>query len=213
MTRLRLAPYPHEVARRPAAGRHLLAQHDAETIVVYQAYRPAIARFAAEHGCFGGEAFSFSRMSWIKPSFLWMMFRCGWASKEGQERVLAIGMKRAYFDGLLARVVPSSWDREIHGTQAEWQAAVKRSDVRLQWDPDHHPSGAAIERRTIQLGLRGDALAGFRGEAIAWIEDLTELVERERAHRMELEALRIPVEDDYPLGEPLRARLGLASRS
>ncbi len=29
-------------------------------------------------------------MTWIKPSFLWMMYRCGWAAKPGQERVLAV---------------------------------------------------------------------------------------------------------------------------
>ena len=66
------------------SGRHVLAQYDAETVVVYQAYRPSIGAFAATHGYFGG-GFSPSRMSWIKPNFLWMMYRCGWATKEGQE--------------------------------------------------------------------------------------------------------------------------------
>jgi hypothetical protein len=29
-------------------------------------------------------------MTWIKPSFLWMMYRCGWGAKEGQESVLVV---------------------------------------------------------------------------------------------------------------------------
>lgn len=61
----------------PSSGRHILAYFDDETIVVYQAYKPSIGRFALEHQRFGGD-FSMSRMTWIKPNFLWMMYRCDW---------------------------------------------------------------------------------------------------------------------------------------
>lgn len=211
MTTLRLAPYPEEVARRPASGRHLLAQYDEEGVVVYQAYRTSIAEDAVAHGRFGGGGFSFGRMSWIKPSFLWMMFRCGWATKEGQERVLAIRLRRVAFDAILARVVPSTWDRTLHATRAEWEEASRGCDVRMQWDPDHGPSGDPIERRTIQLGLRGAALAGFRGEAIASIEDITPLVIAQREPRGAAARLVVPVEEVYPVPDPrVRARLGLS---
>src|SRR4051812_38659558 len=96
-------------ARWPIVGRHVLAQHDADSVVVYQAYRPSIGSFAAQHQYFGGE-FSLARMSWIKPNFLWMMYRCGWASKDGQEVVLAIWLARDAFDAILAQAVPSSFD-------------------------------------------------------------------------------------------------------
>jgi hypothetical protein len=89
VTSLALEAYAAQNARWPSTGRHVLAQYDDDAVVVYQAYRPSIGAFAAEHGYFGGE-FSLSRMSWIKPNFLWMMYRCGWARKEGQERVLAL---------------------------------------------------------------------------------------------------------------------------
>jgi len=84
-----LEPYPAQLARWHRTGRHILAQFDDHSIIVYQAYRPSIGHFAAHHGYFGGE-FSLARMSWIKPNFLWMMYRCGWASKQGQEVVLAV---------------------------------------------------------------------------------------------------------------------------
>ena len=61
--------YPEQVKVWPRDGRHILGQFDDETVIVYQAYRPAIGRFAAEHGAFGGD-FSYSRMSWVKPNFL-----------------------------------------------------------------------------------------------------------------------------------------------
>ncbi|MDB5311515.1 MAG: hypothetical protein JWO38_5717 [Gemmataceae bacterium] len=65
-------PYTEQVKVWPKQGRHVLAQFDDQTVVVYQAYAPAIGRFAVEHGAFGG-AFSYARMSWIKTNFLWMM--------------------------------------------------------------------------------------------------------------------------------------------
>jgi hypothetical protein len=61
-------PYLAQAGRWPATGRHILAQYDDRTVVVYQAYRPEIGHFAAKNGYFGG-AFSLNRMSWIKPNF------------------------------------------------------------------------------------------------------------------------------------------------
>jgi hypothetical protein len=74
--------------------RLVLAAYTATTITVYQAYSPEIAEAAVLAGTFVAP-FSTQRMTWIKPSFGWMMHRCGWARKPGQERVLAIGVSRA----------------------------------------------------------------------------------------------------------------------
>ena len=68
---MRFQRYADQEPGWPQSGRHIMAQFDADSIYVYQAYRSAIARFAIEHQRFGGE-FSFNRMSWIKPNFLWM---------------------------------------------------------------------------------------------------------------------------------------------
>ena len=67
--RLQTANYLDQIELWPQEGRHILAQSDEETVVVYQAYRPEIGQWAARHSWFGGE-FSYSRMSWIKPNFL-----------------------------------------------------------------------------------------------------------------------------------------------
>ena len=136
-------PYLTQAARWPATGRHILANYDAASIVVYQAYRPGIAAHAVQAKAFGGD-FSYARMSWIKPNFLWMMYRSGWGTKEDQEAVLALRLRRAFFDRLLELAVPSSFDREVFSGHEEWQAAVASSEVRLQWDPDHDPSGKPL---------------------------------------------------------------------
>lgn len=176
-------PYLKQIERLPASGRHILAQFDQESIVVYQAYNSSIGKFAAEHGYFGGE-FNFGRMSWIKPSFLWMMYRSGWGTKANQEVILAIWIKRSAFNNILAQTVPSSYIPELYASRDEWSQAVKRSDVRLQWDPDYDPCQMSVERKAIQLGLRGKILARYAKDDILHIEDISEFVHQQYPNRL-----------------------------
>jgi hypothetical protein len=171
-------PYVPQSARWPRSGRHILAQFDAGSVVVYQAYRPEIGHFAARHGYFGS-GFSLSRMSWVKPNFLWMMYRSGWGTKGGQEVTLAVRLRRDAFDGILSLAVHSTFAPGVYGTYEAWKRAVAVSDVRLQWDPDHGPSGSPLERRAIQLGLRGDVLAKYTKDWLLGVEELI-LLRRDR---------------------------------
>jgi hypothetical protein len=212
MVALVTEPYPEQVKVWPREGRHILAQYDDDTLIVYQAYRPSIGRHAAEHGTFGGD-FNYSRMSWVKPNFLWMMYRSGWGTKEGQEVTLALRLRRAFFDSLLAQAVPSSWDREQFATEEEWSRAVGRSPVRLQWDPDHHPSGAKLERRAIQLGLRGEVLEAFGQRELVEVMDVSGFVAEQRARLSSggVSAIVTPRERVYRPADPaIAARLRLA---
>ncbi len=207
--------YQDQEAGWPQAGRHILAQFDAEKVVVYQAFRPKIGQYAAHNGRSFGDNFSLSRMSWIKPNFLWMMFRCGWATKENQETVLAISLKRPAFDLILEQAVASTFDPEQHSSRDDWQAALTASDVRLQWDPDHAPDGAKkFERRAIQLGLRGGVLAQYASDWIVSLEDITPFVAEQHKHVQsgEWARLQTPCEAVYPVSDAQAARLGMARR-
>lgn len=204
-------PYLTQVSRWPKAGRHILAQYDEESVIVYQAYRPEIGHFAASHGYFGGE-FSLNRMSWIKPNFLWMMYRSEWGTKPGQEVILAVRLKRSAFDEILATAVHSSFVPDLYGSEAEWKQAVERSMVRLQWDPDHHPSGAKLERRAIQLGLRSDVLSSYARDWIINIEDISEFVQQQHQYKAgDQTNLLTSSESVYPVTQPhIANRLGLS---
>ena len=101
--------------------RKIYAKYDDKTIRVYQAYNDVIADEAIKLGTFG-EYFSLTRMTWIKPSFLWMMYRCGWTEKD------------------------------IYGKP--------------------------IGRRSIQLGIRGEAVVKYVNEWIVKITDITDEVKR-----------------------------------
>lgn len=204
--------YLTQTARWPSLGQHILAQFDETSIVVYQAYHSSIGHFAASHGYFGS-SFSFTRMSWIKPNFLWMMFRSGWGSKEGQEVVLAIWLRRAAFDSILAQAVHSTFHKESHSSAAEWKLAVEQSEVRMQWDPDHDPSGAKVERRAIQLGLRGSTLSQHAHEWILDVQDISSFVRQQRQHlQLPYSQLITPRETVYPVADAnIAARLGVST--
>lgn len=204
MNTLPTASYLEQVARWPNAGRHILAQADASSVIVYQAYRPAIASFALAHGVFGGPEFSFSRMSWIKPNFLWMMYRSAWATSVGQETVLGLRISRRFFEQILRAAVASSSTADSAEAHAHWQAQLASSEVRLQWDPDHDPVGAKLARRAIQLGLRGDTLRAFATKELQQVIDMTPLIVQQRSHvdQSSWALLQTPVEDVYRPDDP-----------
>jgi len=205
--------YVEQQSRWPREGRHILAQFDAETIVVYQAYRPGIARYAVANGHFGGSKFDFGRMSWIKPTFLWMMYRSGWATKENQETVLAVRIRRAGFEEILRQAVPSTYCSELYADKFVWQKSLSDSCVRLQWDPDHDPRGEKLPRRAIQLGLRREVLESYGGSWIVSIEDITDFVHEQHAalNSQGVDALMTPKEEVYPVEDSaIRRGLGLS---
>ncbi len=210
--KLNTTRYSEQVASWPVEGRHILAQYDDESVIVYQAYRPSIGRFAADHGYFGGD-FRLTRMSWIKPNFLWMMYRSGWGQKEGQEVTLAVRLRRSAFDEVLSQAVHSTFQPDVYPDYDSWKSAVADSEVRLQWDPDHDPAGSPVPRRAIQLGLRGKTLAKYAREWIIGIEDVSEFVteQYQLVLSKDYDHLMTPCEHVYPVeAEAVRLRLQLA---
>jgi len=208
--KLRLKKYKEQLQDWPQKGYHIMAQYDDEKIIVYQSYRKIIGEFAVNNQYFGGE-FNLERMTWIKPNFLWMMYRNGWGTKEGQEYVLAIHLKMNSFKRYLEDAVYSSYDEKLGISREEWQDQVKESSGRLQWDPDHDPFGNKLERRAIQIVLRNEFTLSFAKEDIILIEDISDFVKEQHQFVLnnDLENLILPEEkqllfDDENLNEKLR---------
>ncbi|WP_188309831.1 DUF4291 domain-containing protein [Streptomyces sp. CBMA123] len=183
------------------------ARHTADTITVYQAFPPLIAEPAAAEGRFP-EAFSRDRMTWIKPSFLWMMHRSDWGRSPGQERVLALEISREGFDWALERAVLSGYTGRVHVSRAAWKRELRQSPVRVQWDPERGPDLGALEWRTIQVGLSGEAVRRYADEWIRRITDVTALADRVRRER---DRALLPVETPYPVGGAVAVRVGAAT--
>lgn len=178
------------------------ALFDDETVTVYQAYRAEIAEPALAAGRFV-PPFKRDRMTWIKPSYRWMMYRCGWATKPGQERVLAARISRAGFEWALANACLSSFDRKRYADRRAWSQRLKSSPVRVQWDPERSLRLAALPHRSLQVGLTGEAVRRYVDE---WLVSLTDVTPTARAIRERLDAGDeaaaeglLPPERPYPL--------------
>jgi hypothetical protein len=215
MERLITTSYLAQRENWPDEGRHILAHYDEHSVVVYQAFKQTIGRFAAMQGFFGG-GFRQDRTSWVKTNFLWMMYRSQWGTAPQQEIVLAVFLKRDAFDWLLSQAVHSRYHAHLYPSDAAWYAQLRRSPVVLQWDPDHAPMGQRLSRSAIQLGLRGEALARYAREWIVAIEDISDFVAQQRlfVQTKAFDRLQVPYETVYPVADPVvTARLLLSPKT
>jgi hypothetical protein len=204
--------YTEQVNRLPKTGRQIIGRKEGEHIIVYQAFNKNISDYAISHQQFGGSHYSFTRMSWIKPGFLWMMHRAGWAAKENQQAILAITLPLVHFKTILEQATISSYDKNLFATEAEWKKELNATEVRLQWDPDHDPMGIKQERKAIQLGLKGAILKQFCTEWITQIEDITDFVREQHSHVVnhELDKLSVPFEEVINLEDSgIEQRIGI----
>jgi len=199
----------HPIIQRmlPYVIRAAFSEHE---VRVYQAYRAEIAVPALTAGRFV-PPFSMGRMTWIKPSFNWMMYRCGYATKVGQEVVLCIDITREGFEWALEHAVLSSYNPSIHSLHDEWRNLLAEAPVRVQWDPERDWRLRVLENvRAIQIGLSGEAVGRYVNEWVVRLEDVTP-VARRLAAKLKSEAtpdsLPDKLEMPYPLSSALRMKL------
>lgn len=185
------------------ANREIRADYDRDSIVVYQAYNDAIAD-AALRAQRLVPPFSVNRMTWIKPSFPWMMDRCGWASKPNQERVLAI------------RIGLTHWEKALRLAVLTDHSADEGEDgslvpVRVQWDPERSVRGAKLPHRSVQVGVGRALAAEYASTWITEIRDLTETARKVRKFVLDGDAARatalLPPERVWPAPDDIRRRL------
>ena len=183
--------------------RQIRAVYNDKTIRVYQAYNDVIADTALEHGTFKSPPFKMERMTWIKPSFLWMMYRSGWGKKDaGQNRILAIDITREGFEWALENSLLSH-DAKNYKDKDEWLKIKKATPVRIQWDPERDLHLQPLEHRAIQVGLTNEAVSLYVNEWIQQITDVTDLAHEIHAlvEQGDLAAAeqRLPIENQYPI--------------
>ena len=193
--------------------RQIRAVYDDEVIRVYQAYSNAIAAAALQKGTFVSPPFKLDRMTWIKPSFLWMMYRCGWGYKDpNQERVLAIDISRAGFEWALEHSCLSHHSSKLDAG-SEWEAQKRSAPVRIQWDPERDMQSRPLPYRSIQIGLGKEAVSLYVNDWIKNIIDITDLAHSlyelvKRDALTEAESL-LPLERPYPVSHVLEMKLGM----
>ncbi len=155
------------------------ADFDRDGIVIYQAYSPAIADAALAAGRFT-PPFSFQRMTWIKPSFLWLMHRSNWGRKSGQERTLAVRITRAGWERALTLGVLTTPEPSVFPNRTLWETQFRAAAVHIQWDPERSLRGIGLPYYSIQVGLSRHVIREYAEEWVVGIEDYTPRVAKIR---------------------------------
>jgi hypothetical protein len=181
-------------------------------VVVYQAFPEAIAKATLAAGRFVAP-FSFERMSWIKPSFLWLMSRSNWGRKSGQEHTLAIRIRHDALTEALSLGVLTHFEPRAHVAYDKWEQQFSVAPVHIQWDPERSLSGATLNWDTLQIGLGRGTVRRYADDWVVSIADMTERVRRIHAllreGRSDQAKRLLPPERVYPIQESLRTRLGM----
>ena len=137
-------------------------------------------------------------MTWIKPSFLWMMYRSNWGTKKNQEYILALDIRQDSFLKLLSQAVLTS-PETLSGT--DWEKQFSETAVYCQWDSDRSIDGNALQRGAVQIGMKGEVMKDILENGIIRIEDLTPNVRKWNQFRKnhKLKAKDLPTEKLFPV--------------
>lgn len=215
---------PGDEAKRNLKQRGIRAYYDEEYITVYQAYNSEIAAAAVrQQKLRASPQFRLTRMTWIKPSWCWMMYRAGYSYKDkNQERILALKMKHEHFITLLRNAtMATAPNKNIPSGDcgiSDKPTTEKLSSVKVQWDPERTPRLERLGYRSIQIGIPGSIAMTWADEWIAGIEDVTEkarMLERELRGNQEItdeELLHrglVPLEREFPVPLEVQQALGM----
>ncbi|MGD1840769.1 MAG: DUF4291 domain-containing protein [Thermonemataceae bacterium] len=188
------------------------AAYDNKTITVYQAYNKNIALPAIKNNKFE-KPFSFNRMTWIKPSYLWLMERSNWANKSNQEFILGIKIKREGWEKALSLGILTHPDKDVYASASVWEEKFNEAKVHIQWDPERTLRGGKLEVRSIQVGISRFLIEEYNNEWIEEIVDMTPLTKKINQLRKDgkhKEAKRLlPNEKVYPVSDEVEKRIGI----
>lgn len=193
-----------------SAYHQIRALYDRDTITVYQAYNQQIAQLAVQQQKFVSP-FSFQRMTWIKPSFLWLMERSHWATKSNQNHILAIRIQRDFWEYLLQQSIHTDPTLSAHKNGEHWFESFENAKVHIQWDPERNLKGTKLEQRSIQIGISRFLIQAFNNTAIHSIQDITPLVTKmaqfRRLGKYKHAEKLLPKQRIYPLNDALKKHL------
>ncbi len=202
------------MTKSPTPTRQVRAHYTEHSVFLYQAFRQDIAQNALQNQTFVSP-FSRTRMTWVKPSFTWMMYRAGWGTKPDQERILRIEIHRTGFEWALAHACLSHFERDLYPDRLTWKEALRESPVRIQWDPERDLALDPLPWRAIQIGLGPAAVPHYVDAWILRIEDFTSIAHTLRdtapEHRHATAMTLVPEETAYPLPPELARRIGASS--
>ena len=109
-------------------NRLIYADYDEEGVFVYQAFKPKIVAHAVQLGTFG-KGFGLDRITWIKPSFYWVLRRTKYGTKNRMKAIARIKITHRAFLEILNQSIETHWDEQRFASEFEWQSALSQSDA------------------------------------------------------------------------------------
>mmetsp|Transcript_70639 Transcript_70639/g.155823 ORF Transcript_70639/g.155823 Transcript_70639/m.155823 type:complete len:248 (+) Transcript_70639:50-793(+) len=163
----RIRSHSTSVMERSESEKHVfVAEWDEEGVFFYQAFNKQIANWAVKEQRFGGPHFKPDRMTWIKPSLAWVLYRAGYGFKDAnQERILKIKVPHTAVAEILSHCSCGHGGGGTVG-RVQWDPA-RCLLVGRAGEPAKHP-----EQRAIQIGMKDD-LSRFYVQSAVSIEDVT----------------------------------------
>ncbi len=189
--------------------RLIYADFDEEGIYVYQAFKPKIVKVAVELGTFG-KGFGLDRITWIKPSFCWLLRRSNYGTKNRMQAIAKIKLSHQAFREILNQSVETHWNKDVFLEEDDWSKKLHNSDVIHQWDPERDLVGKRLDRQAIQIGIRGAVIKKYVSDYIIGVEDVSDLaheigrITKSRGTNFP----QIPMEKEYVISESLFEKLG-----
>jgi hypothetical protein len=152
-------------------------------------------------------------MTWIKPSFLWLMHRSNWAQKSGQEYILAVRIKRDAWEKALSLGVLTGYEAGIHASYQQWEQQFAAAKVHIQWDPERSIRGADLGINSIQVGISRFLIEEYVQDWMIALSDYTPLVHKIhgflKAGELDKAKKLLPRERPYPVTMSVAKALAL----
>lgn len=137
--------------------------------VVFQAFSPRYI-----NGDKFSDLINVHRMSWLKTSLLWTLWRSDWGKKSEQERIIEVSIQPEYLQGLEDRMVSTKFPH------------TPENEVLVQIDPDRAIIGRfwssginywVNANSTRHFGIRGQTLAHYLNEIVPGnLHDITDTI-------------------------------------
>lgn len=188
------------------------ALYDTKNIALYAAFSSSIANVALKTQQLL-PPFSYDRMTWVKPSYLWMMYRSDWTQKDNMQRILRIWIKRTDWEKALKEAVLTTPEAHVYNDAKKWRKQLDKARIRVQWDPERDIQNKHLAFKSIQVGITPALAETYAKRWISKIEDVTPLTHQIRswvfAQQWQEATQLLPKEQVYTVNNDIKTILGM----
>lgn len=150
-----------------SSSKDTLIQTQEGNIALFHAFSPTYIK----KNQLSKEDLNMNRMTWIKTSLLWTIYRSDWARKDKQERIVEVQTNPQYLAELIKKSVKTK-DPQANTSEVLYQKDPDRAILGKTWNKGQDNYWLSA-RRTMHLGIRGSELERYIDDIVP--ENLTDI--------------------------------------